>query len=578
MGILIAIAIGVGTYIFCVIASLANNVHIARRSGLPVLVQPMHCTNPLYMATMVFWRPIIQRLPFGLSQWKYLHFFYMDWAFHTRDAQFEEYGDMFIIATPGGNILFVGDAGVFGTSPWNRAFELDLVQRGFVSSATRLSLYTEGSKWRQHRKITSPPFSEAVNSAVWKTTLSQATYLLAAWTSTPASSSQPVIRGIRTVARNVLSSAGFGVDIPFAPSSSENPSQTDENDTRFGAIAPADHVLPYGEALDWLIANFITLLLVPPWMQRRGPAAWRTTAAAYADTRSYISELLERERQRLLGSSSLGTKKNLLGALVATSDGAAKHEQLSQTELVGNVFVFAVAGLETTAGTMQYALTQLALRRDLQEWMWTDLDVALKGMSEDPTEWDYSVVWPKLIAPLCIIHETLRLFPTFQSLPKWTSSSPQTVTYKSSPITIPPATSVFLTLSSLHSKRKYWGPQATLFRPQAWDVRIPDSGWSTNPPAGLGAAPFCHLRQPPVQGCYIPFAEGFRQCLGKNFALVEMAAIMTVLFRAHSCRVARRDGETQEDADARARNSVAESVSQLSIMMKEDIELVWERR
>lgn len=406
-----------------------------------------------------------------------------------------------------------------------------------------------------------------------------------------------MLQGIRTVARNVLSSAGFGVDIPFVPSSSEKSSQTDGNDTRFGATAPADHVLPYGEALDWLIANFITLLLVPPWLQRRGPAAWRTTAAAYVDIRLYLSELLERERERLLGSSFLGVKKNLLGALVATSDGAAKHERLSQTELIGNVFVFAVAGLETTAGTMQYALTQLALRRDLQEWMWTDLDSALKGMSEDPMEWDYSVVWPKLIAPLCIIvpppsppripffspantaqHETLRLFPTFQSLPKWTSSSPQTVTYKSSPITIPPATSVFVTLSSLHSKRKYWGPQAALFRPQAWDARIPDSGWSTNPPAGLGAAPFCHLRQPPVQGCYIPFAEGFRQCLGKNFALVEMAAIMAVLFRAHSCKVARRDGETQEDADARARNSVAESVSRLSIMMKEDVELVWERR
>lgn len=112
MGILIAITIGVGTYILWVIASLANNVHSARRSGLPVLVQPMHCMNPLYMATMVFWRPIIQRLPFGLSQWKYLHLFYMDWAFHTQDAQFEEYGDMFIIATPGGNTLFVGDADV----------------------------------------------------------------------------------------------------------------------------------------------------------------------------------------------------------------------------------------------------------------------------------------------------------------------------------------------------------------------------------------------------------------------------------------------------------------------------------
>lgn len=112
MGVLVLIVIGIGTYALYVISSLTNNVYRARRSGLPVLVHPMHCTNPLYLVTMAFWRPIIQRLPFGLSQWKYLHFFYMDWAFHTQDAQFEEYGDMFIIATPGGNILFVGDADV----------------------------------------------------------------------------------------------------------------------------------------------------------------------------------------------------------------------------------------------------------------------------------------------------------------------------------------------------------------------------------------------------------------------------------------------------------------------------------
>lgn len=225
--------------------------------------------------------------------------------------------------------------------------------------------------------------------------------LLAAWTPTSTPSAQPVIQGIRTVARNVLSSSGFGVDLPFAPDSSKKSLQTNDNDIHFGTTTPAGHVLPFGEALDWLIAHFITLLVVPPWLQRRGPAVWRTTAAAYADTRLYISELLSRERES--GLSSLGTKKNLLSALVATSDSAAKHEQLSQTELIGNVFVFAVAGLETTAGTMQYVLTQLALHRDLQEWLWKDLDAALNGESEDPAEWDYGVVWPKMVAPLCII-------------------------------------------------------------------------------------------------------------------------------------------------------------------------------
>lgn len=53
---------------------------------------------------------------------------------------------------------------------------------------------------------------------------------------------------------------------------------------------------------------------------------------------------------------------------------------------------------------------------------------------------------------------------------------------------------------------------------------------------------------------------------------------MAVLFRMHSCKVARKDGETQEDADQRARDSVTGSVSQLSVMMREDVPLVWERR
>lgn len=113
MGILIPVAvIGIGTYILWSAIALFKNIQIARCSGLPVIVQPMHVMSLPFMATAALYRPIIRRLPFGLSRWKYLHFFYMDWAFHTGDAQFEKYGDMFIIASPGGNVLCVGDAGV----------------------------------------------------------------------------------------------------------------------------------------------------------------------------------------------------------------------------------------------------------------------------------------------------------------------------------------------------------------------------------------------------------------------------------------------------------------------------------
>lgn len=113
MGILIPVAvIGIGTYILWNAIALFKNIQSARGSGLPVIVQPMHIMSMPYLLMVAFHRPIIERLPFGLSRWKYLHFFYIDWAFHTKDAQFEEYGDMFIIATPGGNVLCVGDAEV----------------------------------------------------------------------------------------------------------------------------------------------------------------------------------------------------------------------------------------------------------------------------------------------------------------------------------------------------------------------------------------------------------------------------------------------------------------------------------
>lgn len=107
-----AVALGIGTFALWSLKSFIANVQQARRTGLPVIVHPFHTMNLFFLLTMVAYKPIIERLPFGLNKWKYLHFFYMDWAFHTRDAQFEEYGNLIITSSPGGNCLHVGDADV----------------------------------------------------------------------------------------------------------------------------------------------------------------------------------------------------------------------------------------------------------------------------------------------------------------------------------------------------------------------------------------------------------------------------------------------------------------------------------
>jgi hypothetical protein len=55
-------------------------------------------------------KPIITRLPFGLSRWKFLHFLYRDWEFQTGFQQFAEYGDVFIEVRSIGRLLYVANA------------------------------------------------------------------------------------------------------------------------------------------------------------------------------------------------------------------------------------------------------------------------------------------------------------------------------------------------------------------------------------------------------------------------------------------------------------------------------------
>lgn len=75
-------------------------------------------------------------------------------------------------------------------------------------------------------------------------------------------------------------------------------------------------------------------------------------------------------------------------------------------------------------------------------------------------------------------HETLRLYPTFQQLPKTTGPSAQTLTIAGRTHLLPPPdTTVFVTLTGLHYNPVYWGAAPAEFTQRKWDARDPDSGW-----------------------------------------------------------------------------------------------------
>ena len=111
--------------------------------------------------------------------------------------------------------------------------------------------------------------------------------------------------------------------------------------------------------------------------------------------KQYMEDTVTRERQR--PSSKDEKWPNLISALIRANDEAKKDDsksraRLSDEEVRGNIFVFIVGGLETTAVTLGYALALLALSPEVQDWIIEELDEVL----EDVEFMDYTKVFPKM--------------------------------------------------------------------------------------------------------------------------------------------------------------------------------------
>ncbi|KAF8245469.1 cytochrome P450 [Wilcoxina mikolae CBS 423.85] len=564
---------------------------MALKIGLPVIFQPYQRLHPLAVLTAGLNRPIISLLPFGLSRWKYLHFLWRDWEFQTGFQQFAEYGEVFIEARSAGSVLYVANAEVAWQIFMKRnEFPKNLRLYKMVQFFGENVLTTGGTTWRHHRKITSPSFSESVYSAVWSETVLLTQTLLGQWTAAQNKGqlvSKSGIPGImfrpdmKTVARNVISKSGFGVSLPMISSVISEPETAKQSpqegrgdkidvtdDAYFSPdFTPKGHTLPYGEALDHLLENILLLVIVPRAILHRGTAGMKKAAQAYEDVGIYVKELLQRERS----SSPSGQQQNLLGAL---ADSSNSEGGLSESETVGNIFIFALAGLETTAGALQYAILLLAIHPEIQDWLHKDIKnvLAQKAACPDPTTWEYNMLYPKLVGCACVINETLRIFPPFQHLPKTTSQTPQPLTFDSKTYQIPAETSISISLTGLGLNPRYWGSSPEKFTPQKWDARDPTSGWydSDGTPIATDTQPGTQMRQP-VKGAWVPFAEGFRSCLGKKFAMVEMVAFLAVVFAEFRVEIERMEGESREMADRRAWGVARSSTAAITVAMRGEI-------
>jgi len=241
-----------------------------------------------------------------------------------------------------------------------------------------------------------------------------------------------------------------------------------------------------GDAAEAITANFdagTVSAFLPLWIPTPQNRRTQRALAEFDDT---IEDLVA---QRRAGDDD---PDDLLSILldVEFDDGSG----LSERDVRDNLFTFLVAGHETTALTLSYAIFLLANHPERQATLQAELDDVLGD--EPPTATDLF----ELDYLGNVVDEALRLYP-----PAYTIFRESTTDVTLGGYDIPEGSIVTLPQWVVHRDER-WFDDPDDFRPERWDAD----------------------RDRP-EYAYFPFGGGPRHCIGMRFALMEAKLVLATL-------------------------------------------------
>ncbi|KDQ07501.1 hypothetical protein BOTBODRAFT_38802 [Botryobasidium botryosum FD-172 SS1] len=353
---------------------------------------------------------------------------------------------------------------------------------------------------KRHRRIVAPSFSDRNNKLVWQETARIVEEMFVHWGQKETISVKHVVDITLPLALHVISAAGFGLPISW------------QSETESGVRddVPSGHMMSYREAIETVCKNLYVKLLAPSWVLGL-TKNWRHARLAFDELELYMTEMIESRRAEgdTLRVDEKGElyKSDVFSNLLAASDAEVTSGKgaLSERELKGNIFIFLVAGHETTAHVLAFALGLLACYPDEQQKLYNHIKSVLV---EDrlPVYEEMNT----LTRPLAVFYEASRLYPPANSFGKFCVRDTTLAVHgadeneQRKPILIAKDSYIMIDAVGLHHNPRYWKDPEE-FNPD----RFMNGDWNRD--------------------ALLTFSAGMRACLGRRFAETEAVAALTMI-------------------------------------------------
>lgn len=343
------------------------------------------------------------------------------------------------------------------------AFEKDRFTRDLERVLGAGLLTSHGDAWRRHRKLMAPSFQRAEIAQYARVMVERTQAFLARQARGQVFDAQSAMMQLTL---DVLARALFGTQVSRAP----------DVERLLGSLAQ-----------DYRPPEVALRLSSPEWLPL---PSRRRLRRVRAELDAILLELLRERRARL----DAEPPSDLLGRLMLASDAQGG---LSEAALRDEAMTLFLAGHETTALTLTYALRLLALHPAEAELLQAELARELGARAPGFED------LPRLPRLRAVLDESLRLYP-----PAWALGRQPLEDRVIAGIFVPRGTQLIVSPWILHRDPRFFS-EPERFKPSRW----------IDEPA-------------PPRYAYLPFGAGPRVCIGSHFALAEAALVLATLLGA----------------------------------------------